>query len=172
MHAAFFQRPCSRLVVFHPAAPRANSRAQLRDVEGVMHAGIDVEGDRRAFRTSARGHLAAPFRQVPLVRLADQHQDRRGHIGPFGDIAVGIIGDGGAEPLGKVLRRQVASNGVKRGLATHRLAEDGDPRRIDEFQPRQVAQCRIGIEGLVKNLPPAAAGDAAKSVNKPIKRAG
>jgi hypothetical protein len=67
----------------------------------------------------------------------------------IGDAAVGVISDRGAEPLGKVLRRQVASNVLERGLATHRLAEDGDLRQIDESQPRQVAQCRIGIEGLV-----------------------
>jgi hypothetical protein len=44
------------------------------------------------------------------------------------------------------------------------LAEHGHPRRIDEIQPRQVAQRRVGIERLIRKQPAAAvAGDPARA---------
>ena len=44
-----------------------------------------------------------------------------------------VIGDRGSKALGKILRRHIAIDGVKRRDTAHRLAENGDPRRIDEL---------------------------------------
>ena len=90
----------------------ADARLQLRDVEGVMDAGVDVEGDRRAVRPSAGDHVAAAIGRGPVVLVADQDQRWRRQV-RGGDAAAGVIEDRGAEPLGEILRAQVVIERVE-----------------------------------------------------------
>jgi hypothetical protein len=108
-------------------------------------------------------HFTAPLHRARFIRLADQDQRRCRHRHRRRrDVTAGVIGDRGAKPLG--VRRQVAIDGVEHGKAAHRVAENGDPRRIDEIQLRQEAQRRVGIERLIEDSDAATVGEAASGL--------
>jgi len=69
----------------------------------------------------------------------------------------------GAKAFGEILRRRVEIERVKHRNTAHRLAKHGDPRGIDLLQPRQVVQCRVGVECLGGQSAAAGAGDAART---------
>jgi len=75
----------------------------------------------------------------------------------------GVKGDRGAKLMAEIFRCQIAVNSIEHGKTAHRIAENGDPRRIDEIQLRQVAQRRVGIERLLDASAAATAGDAARA---------
>jgi hypothetical protein len=76
-------------------------------------------------------HLATAFRRGPVVLFAGEDQGRGGQR--HQRKADRVIGDRGLKALGEILRRHIAVDRVERGIAPHRLAEDGDPRRIDKL---------------------------------------
>jgi hypothetical protein len=77
--------------------------------------------------------------------------------------APGVKGDRGAKLMAEIFRCQIAVNSIEHGKTAHRIAENGDPRRIDEIQLRQVAPRRVGIEHLIEASDAATAGDAARA---------
>jgi hypothetical protein len=114
----------------------------------MMDSRINGQSDRCAIWPGMYDHFTAPLHRALFIRLADKDQGRRRHR-CRGDVAVGVIGDRRTKPLFEKLRGQVVIHDMERRFAAHRLAEDGDPRRIDEVELRQVAERRVGIERLI-----------------------
>src|SRR5215472_17394788 len=128
----------------------------------MMDPWINGESDRRAFWPGMRDHFTALLHRARLIRLADEDQGRRRQVRAW-DAAAGVIDDRGAEPLGEILRAEIAIEGVERGAGAHRLAEHGNARRVDILQRRQIAPRRVGIKGLTKQPAAACAADAPRA---------
>jgi hypothetical protein len=114
----------------------------------MMDSRINGQSDRRAIWPRMCDHFTAPLHRVRFILLADEYQGRRRHRCRR-DVTEGVIGDHRTKPLCEKLRGRVVIHGVERCLAAHRLAEDGHPRRIDEVELRQVAECRVDVERLL-----------------------
>ena len=105
--------------------------------------------------------FTAHLHRVSFIRLTDEDQARRRHRCHRG-VAIGVIGNRRTKPLFEKLRGEAAvHDGMERRLATHRLTEDGDPRRIDEVELRKVVERGVGIECLIGQPSVATVGDAA-----------
>jgi hypothetical protein len=107
---------------------------------------------------TARDHLATLLHRDRFIRFADEDQGRRRQRCRR-DVAVRVIGDRGAKPFREKLLGRVVIHGVERRSAALGLAEDGDPRRIDEVELRQVVERRVGIKHLFGQSFAAPGGD-------------
>jgi hypothetical protein len=103
------------------------AKVQNGNIEGMVGVRVDVQRNRRAIGPRMGDHLATAFRWGPVVLFAGEDQGRGGQRHQRKK-AGRVIGDRGLKPLGEILRRHTAIDGVKYRIAAHRLAEDGDPR--------------------------------------------
>ncbi len=158
----FFRVLGGRLVVFDRVAKRTAAGLQNGNIEGMVGVRIDVQRNRGAVGPRMGNHLTTAFRRGPVVTFAGEDQGRGGQRHERKN-AGRVIGDRGLKALGEVLRRHIAIDGVKHRNTAHRLAEDGDPRRINKFLLSEVAPRRVGVKGLFRvPIAATAAGDAAR----------
>jgi hypothetical protein len=161
---SFLPRPSLPARRIRASGRDSGRRGQLSDIEIMMDSRINRQSDRRAIWPGMCDHFTAPLHRARFILLANQNQGRRRHRhGCRRDVTAGVIGDRGAKPLCEKLRNQVSLDSIERRKSANRIAEDGDPRRIDEIQLRQVAQRRVGIERLIEASDAATAGDAARA---------
>jgi hypothetical protein len=109
----FFRILGGRFVVFDRVAKSAAAGLQNGNIEGMVGVRVDVQRNRRAVGPRMGNHVATAFRRGPVILFAGENQGRGCQRHQWKK-AGRVIGDRCLKALGKILRRHIAIDGVKR----------------------------------------------------------